>query len=85
MHVHVKFQVLETNVSGSRKQKKKLNRLRPLKRRDVITRMLVDIGLFYAPTLGNSKACDFLRQKAVPEHVIVRVIQAQRSSILDYG
>jgi hypothetical protein len=72
-------------VSGSRKQKKKLKRLRPLKRKDMITRMLVDIGLFYAPTLGNIRASDFLRQKEVPEHVIVRVIHAQRSSILEEG
>ena len=51
----------------------------------MITRMLVDIGLFYAPTLGNPKASDFLRVKAVPERVIVRVMQAQHSSILDEG
>ena len=72
-------------MSGSRKHKKKLKRLRPLQRTDMITRMLVDIGLFYAPTLGNSKASDFLRQKEVPEHVIVRVIQAQHSSIMEEG
>ncbi len=72
-------------VSGSRKLKKKLKRLRPLKRKDMITRMLVDIGLFYAPTLGNPKAADFLRVKEVPEHVIVRVMQGQQASILDEG
>jgi hypothetical protein len=72
-------------VSGSRKHKKKLKRLRPLKRKDMITRMLVDIGLSYAPTLGNPKASDFLRVKAVPEHVIVRVMQGQQTSILDEG
>ena len=72
-------------MSGSRKHKKKLKRLRPLQRKDMITRMLVDIGLFYAPTLGNSQACNFLRRKEVPEHVIVRVIQAQHSSIMEEG
>jgi hypothetical protein len=51
----------------------------------MITRMLVDIGLFYAPTLGNAKASEFLREKAVPEHVIVRVMDAQHSSILENG
>lgn len=51
----------------------------------MITRMLVDIGLFYAPTLGNPKAADFLRVKEVPEHVIVRVMQGQQASILDEG
>ena len=70
---------------GSRKHKKKLRFQRPLKRKDMITRMLVDIGLFYAPTLGNSKASVFLRQKAVPEHVIVRVLRAQHSSIMEEG
>ncbi len=72
-------------MSGSRKHKKKLKRMLPLKRKDVITRMLVDIGLFYAPTLGNPKAADFLRVKEVPEHVIVRVMQGQHTSILDEG
>lgn len=72
-------------MSGSRKQKKRLKRLRPLQRKDMITRMLVDIGLFYAPTLGNNKASDFLRVKEVPEHVIVRVMQGQQASILDEG
>ena len=72
-------------MSGSRKHKRKLKRLRPLKRRDMITRMWVDIGLFYAPTLGNCKASDFLREKDVPEHVIIRVIHAQHASIMEEG
>jgi hypothetical protein len=72
-------------VSGSRKRKKKLKRQLPLKRRDMITRMLVDIGIFYAPTLGNASASEFLRQKEVPEHVIVRVMHAQQSSIFENG
>jgi hypothetical protein len=61
-------------VPGSRKHKKKLKSRRPLRRRDVITRMLVDIGIFYAPSLGEGKASEFLREKNVPEHVIARVI-----------
>lgn len=59
---------------GSRKHKKKLKSRRPLRRRDLITRMLVDIGIFYTPSLGDSKASEFLREKNVPEHVIARVI-----------
>ena len=51
----------------------------------MITRMLVDIGVYYAPTLGNFKASEFLREKEVPEHVIARVMQAQRLSILEKG
>jgi hypothetical protein len=54
-----------------------LKRQLPLQRKDMITRMLVDIGIFYAPSLGNAKASDFLRQKDVPEHVIVRVLQEE--------
>ena len=51
----------------------------------MITRMLVDIGIFYAPTLGNVSASEFLRQKEVPEHVIVRVMHTQQSSIFENG
>ncbi|HEY8101434.1 MAG TPA: hypothetical protein VIF82_11830 [Burkholderiaceae bacterium] len=38
------------------------------------TRMLVDIGIQYAPTLGVSKTAEFLREKNVPEAVIERVL-----------
>lgn len=72
-------------MSGSRKRKKKLKHQLPLKRRDMITRMLVDIGVYYAPTLGNFKASEFLREKEVPEYIIARVMQAQRLSILEKG
>jgi hypothetical protein len=38
------------------------------------TRMLVDIGIQYAATLGVSKTAEFLRTKNVPESVIERVL-----------
>lgn len=85
MSLHLTHSLLGAIVPGSRKRKKKLKRQLPLQRKDMITRMLVDIGIFYAPTLGNTKASEFLRQKEVPEHVIVRVMQAQQSSILENG
>lgn len=40
----------------------------------MITRMLVDVGISYSPTLGVSKTAEFLREKNVPEAVIVRVL-----------
>ncbi|CAN5901074.1 hypothetical protein BH11PSE12_BH11PSE12_09040 [soil metagenome] len=45
-----------------------------LRRQDAITRMLVDVGIHYASTLGIAKTAEFLRQKNVPEPVIVRVL-----------
>jgi hypothetical protein len=62
-------------MSGSRKHKKKFKFCHPYRRRDIITRMLVEIGISYTSTLGDVKTSEFLRQKDVPEHVIVRVIQ----------
>jgi hypothetical protein len=40
----------------------------------MLTRMLVDVGISYSPTLGVSKTAEFLREKNVPETVIVRVL-----------
>jgi hypothetical protein len=40
----------------------------------VATRLLVDIGIQYASTLGVSKTAEFLREKNVPEAVIERVL-----------
>jgi hypothetical protein len=60
---------------GCRKRKY-LNKYRcQLRRRDLVTRMLVDLGMFYAESFGAIKAISFLRQKNVPEPVIARVIR----------
>jgi hypothetical protein len=60
---------------GCRKRKY-LNKYRcQLRRRDLVTRMLVDLGMFYAESFGAIKAVSFLRQKNVPEPVIARVIR----------
>lgn len=59
---------------GCRKRKC-LNKFRkPLRRRDLLTRMLVDLGMTYAESFGGLKAIAFLREKNVPEMVITRVI-----------
>ncbi len=58
------------------RKRKYLNKYRcQLRRRDLVTRMLVDLGMFYAESFGAIKAVSFLRQKNVPEPVIARVIR----------
>jgi len=58
------------------RKRKYLNKYRcQLRRRDLVTRMLVDLGMFYAESFGAIKAISFLRQKNVPEPVIARVIR----------
>lgn len=58
------------------RQRKRLYKYRhPMRRRDLLTRLLVEVGISYAETLGEEQARSFLREKAVPEHVIERVIQ----------
>ncbi|MBI3714145.1 MAG: hypothetical protein HY253_14455 [Burkholderiales bacterium] len=59
---------------GCRKRKRLYKYRLPLRRRDLLTRMLVEVGISYAASLGGEKAREFLREKNVPEHVIVRVI-----------
>ncbi|MBR7800443.1 hypothetical protein [Undibacterium fentianense] len=60
---------------GCRK-KKSLNKFRfPMRRRDLVTRMLVELGIYYAESFGGLKAIEFLREKNVPEPVIARVIR----------
>lgn len=63
---------------GNRSRKRKyLEKYKPRqlsRRADQITRMLVDIGIHYASTLGASKAALFLRLKNVSESVIARVL-----------
>ncbi|MFZ6726661.1 hypothetical protein ACO0K2_14305 [Undibacterium sp. MH2W] len=58
---------------GCRRRKAHRKHVLPLRRRDLVTRFLVDIGVNYEPVLGQAGAMDFLRQQMVPEHVIQRV------------
>ncbi len=58
-----------------RKQKRKFKFRRPMRRRDLITRMVVDLGISYVESLGTEKAAEFLRERQVPETVIERVIK----------
>ena len=60
---------------GCRKRKCQNKYRRPLRRRDLVTRMLVELGMFYAESFGALKAIDFLREKNIPEPVIARVIR----------
>lgn len=65
---------------GNRSQKKKRQQQyqnRPhlvSRRKDVLTQMLVDVGIQYASTLGVGKTAEFLREKDVPAEVIERVL-----------
>ena len=61
-------------MSGCRKRKCLNKFRRPLRRRDMLTRMLVDLGMTYAESFGGLKAIAFLREKNVPEPVIAQVI-----------
>lgn len=61
-------------MTGCRKRKRLFKYRLPLRRRDLLTRMLVEVGISYAESLGGEKAREFLRERNVPEHVIVRVI-----------
>lgn len=63
-------------MSGCRKHKKK-HKFKFPRRRDALTRMVVDIGISYVESLGPFAASDFLRTKNVPENVIHRVIKKQ--------
>ena len=60
---------------GCRKRKCLNKYRRPLRRRDLVTRMLVELGMSYAESFGALKAIAFLREKNVPEPVIARVIR----------
>ncbi|NDI84842.1 hypothetical protein [Undibacterium crateris] len=61
-------------MSGCRHRKTRRKHLQPLRRRDITTRMLVDIGIHYATILGTELAAVFLRRQAIPEAVISRVL-----------
>ena len=62
---------------GCRKRKQLYKFKRPFRRRDFLTRMLVDLGISYTESLGEQAAADFLRSRNVPEHVITRVIKGK--------
>ncbi|MBI3284138.1 MAG: hypothetical protein HYZ65_04690 [Burkholderiales bacterium] len=59
---------------GNRSRKKRRKYQQRLRRRDQITRMLVDLGIHYLSTLGLEHAGNFLRQQNVPDAVIARVL-----------
>ena len=59
---------------GMRGRKKKSDRDVSYRRKDVITRMVVDIGLNFLPSLGMEKAAEFMRDNNVPEDVAIRVL-----------
>ena len=61
---------------GCRRRKRLYQRARkqPLRRRDFLSRMVVDIGLEYRQLIGLEKSRSFLRAQAIPEAVILRVL-----------
>jgi len=61
---------------GCRRRKALRKYARPLRRRDITTRFLVDIGIYYQDVLGQDRAMTFLRHQEVPEPVIQRVLYA---------
>lgn len=60
---------------GCRKRKLLYKYKRPFRRRDFVTRMLVELGISYTESMGVEAAAEFLRSRNVPEHVILRVIK----------
>lgn len=44
------------------------------RRRDRITRLIVDMAIHYSRYLGLQQVWDFMRSRAVPEPVICRVL-----------
>ncbi len=59
---------------GNRQRKRIRDQDVSYRRKDEITRLIVDIGLNYLPSLGLDKAAQFLRDKNVPEKVTIRVL-----------
>lgn len=62
-------------MAGCRRRKTLRKRNPPLRRRDVLTRFMVDLGIHYQGILGLDKAAQFLRKHHVPDTVIDRVLQ----------
>ena len=61
---------------GCRRRKTLRKHQQPLRRRDVLMRMIVDMGIHYAQVLGLEHASAFMRSQNIPETVIQRVFQA---------
>ena len=61
-------------MAGCRRRKIQRKHTLPLRRRDVLTRFMVDLGIHYLEVLGLDKARHFLRKHHVPDTVIQRVI-----------
>jgi hypothetical protein len=61
-------------MASCRRRKIQFKFRRPRRRRDLLSRMLVDIGIAYAPSLGKTNAAEFLRGSAIPPSVIQRVL-----------
>ena len=70
----------EPVVPGSRRRKALRKYRQPLRRKDVISRLLVDIGLHYLDILGFAKTRELMQRHAIAEPVITRVLEypAQR-------
>lgn len=64
---------------GIRQRKKLRDRDLSHRRRDDITRLVVDLGINYLSTLGLEKATQFLRDHDVPETVTARVFSSPQS------
>jgi hypothetical protein len=63
-------------MAGCRRRKMLHMHKQPLRRRDVMTRFMVDLGIHYLEVLGLAKAVHFLRRHHVPETVITRVLHS---------
>ncbi|MES2038706.1 MAG: hypothetical protein V4495_12815 [Pseudomonadota bacterium] len=62
-------------MAGCRRRKVQRKLKLPLRRRDVLTRFMVDLGIHYLELLGLDKAMHFLRRNHVPDTVIQRVLR----------
>ena len=60
-------------MSGCRNRKRCRKLRHSLRRRDVCTRMVVELGIQYAELMGQAFARDFLQGQAVPAPVIQRL------------
>jgi hypothetical protein len=61
-------------MAGCRRRKSQFKYARPRRRRDLMRRLVVDIGISYAESLGKSITTEFLRQCDIPDAVIHRVL-----------
>ena len=59
---------------GSRRRKQLYHRKLSLRRKDIRTRFVVDLGILYLPTLGIQKTRELLRSQLVLDSVINRVL-----------